>query len=265
MKKIFILLGCIALGGCEPTLIAEFEDLPVVTCYLDAGSSPVLTVSKLIAFRDDVTYSGEDVSALSITITDQTVGTPYPMQPTGGGGYACPQLTVQAGRAYRLDFAYNGKPVSAATTVPEAPQDVVFSDTAIGVMSFTMPSRADVAGGIEITWSNDERNYYIVEGFTESSNAVRESDDEPAKSFKLDYTQGGSATLTQQQFNYFGNYEVSLIRIRSEYVVMSQGSSDASTTLVDVRGNIEGGYGIFTGINRVTRTIEVYERSNPMP
>lgn len=268
MKKIFLLSGCLALGACEPTLIAEFEDKPVVSCYLDAGYSPVLTVAKLIAFRDDVAYSDEDVNTLPITITDETSGAAYPMQAAGGGRYECPQLIAQSGHTYKLEFTYNGKPVLAITTVPEAPQDVSFSATSIGIMvwSSAASSRAEPGQGIEITWSNDDRNYYIVEGFTTSSAAVRETEDTeavPDKNFKLDYTQSNTATLSQMQFNYFGNYEVSLIRIHSEYAVISQGSSDTSTSLVDMKGNIEGGYGIFTGINRVRQNINVYKETSP--
>lgn len=44
---------------------------------------------------------------------------------------------------------------------------------------------------------------------------------------------------------------------------MSQGGSTSSTTLVDVKGNIDGGYGIFTGINSFTKTIIVTEQSRP--
>lgn len=42
---------------------------------------------------------------------------------------------------------------------------------------------------------------------------------------------------------------------------MSQGGSTSSTTLVDVKGNIDGGYGIFTGICRETWTVSVTSRS----
>jgi hypothetical protein len=168
-----------------------------------------------------------------------------------------------------LDFIYNNNHISATTSVPEAPQNVEFSATSIGMMVFgTSPgvsTRADPlpGQGIEITWSNDERNYYIVEGFTTSINQIRSSEVAPAKNFKLDYTQSSTITLSQMQFSYFGNYEISLIRILKEYAVMSQGSNESSTSLVDIKGNIDGGYGIFTGINRVKRNINIYRESMP--
>ena len=85
----------------------------------------------------------------------------------------------------------------------------------------------------------------------------------PAKSFKLSYTQGNIATLASSDFNYYGYYQISVIHICQEYDVLSQGGSTSSATLVDVKGNIDGGYGVFTGISRVTKTISVSRGSSP--
>lgn len=71
------------------------------------------------------------------------------------------------------------------------------------------------------------------------------------------------SAISSANFNYFGYYEISVIHIQPEYAVMSQGGSTSSTTLVDVKGNIDGGYGIFTGINSFTKTIIVTEQSRP--
>lgn len=251
------MLTCWAVVGCQPTLIAEFEDKPVVNCFLEAGNSPILNISKLIAFRDDVEYTDEDVSTLLITITDEIENRSHQMQSIGDGRYENPLLIAQAGHSYSLNFIYNNKTITATTTVPDEPQNVVFSATSIGIGMFS--------NSIEITWSNNEENYYIIEGFTTSSTLVRGSGTDIPKKFKLDCTQGNSATLESMQFNYLGNYEVSLISIMPEYVIISQGNADTSvsTSIVDVKGNIDGGYGIFTGINRVIQRINVYRSAEP--
>jgi hypothetical protein len=274
VSKIIISLACLIAASCQPTLIAEFEDKPVVTCFLDAGASPWLTVSKVTAFRDDAIYSDEDVNALSITIADETDNQTCLLQSVGNGRYENPQLIVQSGHTYRLDFIYNRKPVSATATVPAAPQDVEFSATAMGVMppinqGDPFPDLDDLLNmtrQIEITWNNDDRNFYIVEGFTESTEIIEgmmlssnQQSGDASKSFKLEYTQGDYATVSSMQFRYIGDYEVSLIRIQPEYVLMSQGTAtNTSTDIADVKGNIDGGYGLFTGINRITRIINVH-------
>jgi len=89
---------------------------------LEAGVSPELAVSKLIAFRDDVHYSDENVNTLAITITDETDNQTWQLLSVGNSKCDNPQLVVVAGHTYRLNFAYNQKPVTATATVPEAPQ-----------------------------------------------------------------------------------------------------------------------------------------------
>ena len=162
---------------------------------------------------------------------------------------------------------YDNVEVTAETVVPSEPQDVSFSSSSIEVMSFSpMSATKAPQEGIEITWKNDEGDYYIIEGRTGSTSAIRDVDydeEQPSKSFKQNYTQGASATLSSAYFNYYGTYSISVIHIRYEYAVMSQGGSTSSSTLVDVKGNIDGGYGIFTGISCITRSIKVSKGSAP--
>lgn len=96
-------------------------------------------------------------------------------------------------------------------------------------MSFSRPDDTKAPNeGIEISWDNADGDYYIVEGVTESLSLVRELDEDeelPSQSFKLDYTQGESATLSSVNFNYYGEYAVSVLHIRPEYAIMSQGGA----------------------------------------
>ena len=268
MKRYIYLLTLLALASCEAIPETEFTDRPVVCCYLSAGESPVLTVQKLIPFQSDAKFSEEDISSLAITITDRNSGKEYLLSSTGEGTYAHPELIAEPGHEYGLSFEYDGVPVTATTTVPSAPEEVSFSATRIEVMSFQPTQAMSKApnDGIKISWKNDEGEYYIVEGRTSSTNPVMDVEDDedlPVKSFKLNYTQGTSATLSSSDFNYYGTYNISVIHINQEYAVMSQGGSTSSATLVDVKGNVDGGYGIFTGISSVTRTINVTKGSSP--
>lgn len=268
MKRYIYLLTLLALASCEAIPETEFTDRPVVCCYLSAGYSPTLTVQKLIPFQSDSEFSDEDINKLVITITDQTTGKDYLLSCTEEGTYTNTELTAEEGHEYKLSFDYDEVPVTAVTTVPSAPEEVSFSATKIEVMDFQPPQPMSKApgGDIEISWKNEEGEYYIVEGKTGSANPVMDIEDDedmPSKSFKLNYTQGTSATLSSSDFNYYGTYYVSVIHINQEYAVMSQGGSTSSTTLVDVKGNIDGGYGIFTGISSVTRTISVAKGSSP--
>lgn len=268
-----MIIAALAAIACEPTPASEFTDRPVVSCFLEEGVQPVLKVQKLIPFKDDVEFSAEDVDALNIVIRDETSGKEYLMESEGGGEYTSQGLVVETGHTYRMDFDYDGEHVSSTTTVPSKPENVKFSSNSISVFGFpSSKSAASVAGvrapgdGVEITWNNPSGDYYIIEGVTVSDNYINDPDEgeqEPARSFKLDYTQGEEQTLSSESFNYYGDYTISVLHILPEYALISQGSSNTVTTLVDVRGNIEGGYGIFTGVGRLTDTIRVRAQSMP--
>ena len=157
---------------------------------------------------------------------------------------------------------YDGVAVTSTIQVPSAPVNVTFSSSTIEVMGGMPPMPMSKAPheGIEISWDNEEGDYYIIEGKTTSTSTIQDYDDDdelPSKSFKHNYTQGSSTSLSSSDFNYYGTYTISVSHIRYEYAVMSQGGSTSSTTLVDVKGNIDGGYGIFTGISSVKKSIRV--------
>lgn len=266
MKK-YIFLLALLIVSCDVIPDTEFTDRPVVCCYLSAGETVSLTVSKLIPFQSDAPFSDEDVERLDITITDVTAEAEYRMESVGDGVYTNTDLVAEIGHTYRLSFVYDDESVTAETVVPSMPEEVSFSSTSIEVMSF-MPKSASKApqDGIEISWKNDDGEYYIIEGKTTSTNSIREideDDDMPSQSFKLNYTQGSSTSLSSSDFNYYGTYQVSVIHINTEYAVISQGGSTTSATLVDVKGNIDGGYGIFTGISSVTKSVKVTQGSSP--
>lgn len=272
MKQHILLLLSLLAVACEAIPETEFTDRPVVCCYLCPGETPTLTVEKVIPFQSDAVFSDEQVDKLDVTITDLSTGEDYLLKSMGEGVYSNDALVVESGHEYRLSFDYDNVPVSAETVVPSAPTGVSFSATTIEVMSMpSMPAMAPTKSsfeGIAITWDNADGDYYIVEGQTSSDNciyALDDDDDEPSRSFKLNYTQGADATLSSSDFFYYGNYQISIMHISFDYAVMSQGGSTSSTTLVDMKGNIDGGYGIFTGISKVTKSIKVVKGSSPSP
>lgn len=268
MKRLLYIISVLILISCEAIPVTEFTDRPVVNCYLSEGEVPTLKIQKLIPFQGDAIFSDEEVDKLDITVTDLTSDREYSLSSIGGGSYRNDELIPVSGHEYRLDFMYDGVAVTSTTQVPSKPSNVIFSSTNIDVMGGMPPLPMSKApqDGIEISWDNDEGDYYIIEGKTTSTSTIRDYDEDdelPSKSFKHNYTQGSETTLSSSDFNYYGTYTVSVIHIRYEYAVMSQGGSTSSTTLVDIKGNIDGGYGIFTGISSVSKSIKVSKGSSP--
>ena len=104
MKRYIYLLILLVLASCEAIPETEFTDRPVVCCYLSDRESPVLTVQKLIPFQSDAEFSEEDISDLTITITDQTSGKEYLLSCTEDGTYGNPELIVSSGHEYKLYY-----------------------------------------------------------------------------------------------------------------------------------------------------------------
>ncbi|MDR0687362.1 MAG: DUF4249 domain-containing protein, partial [Prevotellaceae bacterium] len=248
----------------EPTLIAEFQDIPVVEGYLYSGAPASVKISKLIPYRNDVTFSDEDVSRLHVEIVDETDGATYTLLSQGGGLYADTTLLPGIGHAYRLQFAYNGEQVSALTQVAAAPEGVTVSPTSITVPTWGGGGGGFGGGGgggpttpamISIEWSNPNLDYYlvVVDNVDSNPTSVRDSlynaTTTDSLSFLTELTQDSIVQLSSQQFSYTGRHIVKLCRVQPEYVVMLQANTDSrSEPLTEVHANVVNGFGIFTGM-----------------
>ncbi len=259
MKKIAILCTILFLHACQPTLVAEFEDIAVVEGYLYAGNSPVVKVSKLIALRDDVDFSQEDIEHLDITVTDDDAGQSYYLTSLGGGEYSAPGLTVQQGHTDSLMLVYNGKLVEATTLIPPKPQNMALSATTLSVPK--RPSKATGNEPVEVTWDNPDGDYYMIVVECTETNPTSifdwDEDDEeqrPRFAFRTEPSQASSGQLSMQNFSYYGSHNVILVRMQPEYVLLYQSTGN---TIAEIHANVENGYGIFTGLNADTVKITV--------
>lgn len=80
-----------------------------------------------------------------------------------------------SGYEYKLEFMYDGVVVSSTTEVPSKPSNITFSATSIEVMGggiLPMPMSKASQDGIEISWDNEEGEYYIIEGKTDSTTTL---------------------------------------------------------------------------------------------
>jgi hypothetical protein len=215
-------------------------------------------VSKLVPFRDDVSFSDEDVDRLHLAIHDETAGSVYPLTSQGGGGlYAGGDFRPEAGHAYRLQFAYDGVQVTAATQVAPLPENAQCPKTTITAGFGGSPGGSFDSEAMEpvaITWDNPSADYYIVTAACDTSAAYTPVRGEPNETsaaplwFRSEVTQGTSIQLSPQSFSYYGTYTIKLCRIQPEYVLLCQRMNSRSENLAELNANVVNGYGIFTGI-----------------
>lgn len=268
--------AALLLSSCEPTLVAEFQDIPVVEAYLYSGVPVSVKISKLIPYRDDVTFSDEDVDRLHVEIVDETDGATYALLPQGDGCYTADSLLPGLERAYRLQFAYNGAEVTALTQVAAAPEGVTVSPTSITVQGFGGGGGGgggfggggggapDMPSAVSVEWSNPNSDYYfvVVDNVDSNPTALRDSAyaADAGLSFLTDLTQDSIVQLSAQQFSYTGRHIVKLCRLQPELVVMLQANANSrSEPLTEVHANVVNGFGIFTGIAIHTTEISVHK------
>jgi hypothetical protein len=262
---IVIMSAVLAGTGCQPTLIAEFQDLPVVEGYLFAGEPASVHIGQLIPFRGDVSFNldSADITRLNVEITDLTDDLTYTLTSQGGGVYTDSTLLPAAGHAYQLQFTYNDQLVSATTEIAASPQGVTFSKSSITVTSFGGGMfGGGVSGGttgITVGWDNPDAEYYAIT--IESTDPNRAYIMDSTASFVLPstLTTADSAEISPMQFRYTGKHRVRLCRVQPEYVVFFGERGRSASQLVEVHANIDGGFGIFTGISSYDREITVYE------
>ena len=268
MKKILsAALFALSAASCQPTLVAEFNDKAVVQAYLYADHAPEVKISKLIPFRDDVTFSDENIDRLTVTITDEGSGESYTLTPQGEGLYSTDAMKVTTGHTYSLSMPYNGETVTATTVIPSKPVNMAQSRTVVTAGMGGGPGGGG-SGSTEITWDNPEEDYYMlaVENIEANPQPIFDIDEEdaedwPRPSFRVEPTQGESATLSAMSFSYYGRHNVILIRMRPEYALLYSSSGGTSSTLTEIHANVEGGYGIFTGANCDTLQVSVVQSS----
>lgn len=171
--KVFIaaVLLLTAAISCQPMIESEFEDIPVVEGFLFNDAPVNMKISKLIPFRDDVSYSDEDVCNLGITISDITTGLDYRLIHQDSGVYVGDEdFLPEIGHTYRLHFIYNGSEITAETQIPDVAQNVVLSDSVLTVRSFTggfsggggFPGGGRMMDSLTVSWDNPNRDYYFV-------------------------------------------------------------------------------------------------------
>jgi hypothetical protein len=271
MKKSYnyirkLLCGALVLIGvaCQPTLIAEFEDRPVVEGYLFAGEPVSIKVSKLIPYRDDVSFSEENIDQLSIAVTDNTDSKTYLLTSKGEGVYTGnDDFLPQTEHTYTLLFMYNNEEVTATTAIAADPQGVSFSASSITMPSFGSGGPGGSSSGVQnitVKWSNAAQDYYVLAVRCLNPDSLLLIDSGVVRTTADALLQDSTAMLSRMQFSYTGEHVVKLCRVQPEYVTLLQRNTQSSTgeTLVEVNANVSGGFGIFTGVSFHEHKITVY-------
>lgn len=255
---IVLVAGFLMLASCKKeTSGLNYIDKPVVEAFLVPGQPLSVRVYSQKDLTDTAVY-GTALTGLSLSVSDgsKTVK----LTEAANGVYTDADLSfITSGKTYTLQFTYDNAIVSAKTVMPGKPVGFTLSDSI-----FYVPVTIDPAYATKVlataAWTNpDSLDHVLLFKNTDSDpfniTTVR-SNNKP--SFQIN-TEGASIyNMTQSRFNYYGHYQVILLRVNEEYInLLKSNASGSSQNLTNPPTNVVNGLGIFTAMQADTLALRV--------
>jgi hypothetical protein len=277
-KKLLNLTAILALGtgllsACEKdanTIPGGAK--PVIEGYLVPNQPITIKVKKEIAYNEDLSNKETFLKDLSIKVSGD--GQTYLLKPFQDTLYKSDaNVKLKVGVTYSLSFDYNGKTISASTTIPTKPTGLKSDLTSIvrtrQVITTGFGRSVDENVDVTLSWTNPNNEYHfviadniepaldlIVTLPTTSTSSFRDFN----RRFRSQPVQGTDTRLRSQQFQYFGKYNIVLLKVNPDYVALYNNTGTTSQNISTPPTTITNGLGIFTGINADTLKFQVKER-----
>lgn len=273
--KIAIIITSLILSfaACETdSNLIEGGIKPIVEGYLVAGRPISITVKKEIAFTADT--SSKEIPILGLNIKVSGDGQTYALKSSGNGLYESDKLVkLKVGVAYSLSFDYNGKPVSASTTIPTKPIGFKSDLTSIARTKLDLSSGSsnirnpDGNTDVNLTWTNPSSEYHFVVADNIEASPVSiitlpasTNFKDIIRRFRSQPVQGMETRLRSQQFEYFGKHNLILLKVNPDYAALYNSAGTTSQNISTPPTTITNGLGIFTGVNADTLSFTVKQK-----
>jgi hypothetical protein len=280
-KSTLILAFLLMLGlltACDKTLVDTIPGgaKPIVEAYLVPNQPITIKVKKEIVYTENLSNRETLIPGLSIKITGD--GQTYLLKPYSGldSLYRSePNVRLKVGVTYSLSFDYNGKTVSASTIIPTKPVGLKSDITSVvrtrQVITSTGGFGRDVDENVDVnlSWTNTNSDYHFVVAEsiepkldlvitlpTSSTTTFNNFNNR----FRTQPVQGTGTRLRTQQFQYFGRYNVILLKVNPDYAALYSTEGNTSQNISTPPTTITNGLGIFTGVNADTLKFQVKER-----
>lgn len=264
--------------ACDKTVVGTVSGgaKPIVEAYLVPNQPIVIKVKKEIIYNENSSNKQELIPGLSIKVIGD--GQTYILKPYAGADSMYrsePNVKLKVGVTYSLSFDYNGKTISANTIIPTKPVGLKSDITSIvrtrQVITSINGFGRDIDGAIDVnlSWTNlkSEYHFVVVENIEPKLDLVITL---PASSiatfnnfnnrFRSQPVQGTETRLRSQQFQYFGRYNVILLKVNPDYAALYSAEGTTSQNISTPGTTITNGLGIFTGVNADTLKFQVKER-----
>lgn len=272
---LLLVLQYILMSCTDTNTVVKPGDKPIIEAYLAPNHKVSMKVYTEIPYSDTSEGQSEAIDGLTIKITGSD-GKNFILNSIGGGIYesGSTELVGLANSTYTMSFDYNGRTISASTIIPEKPSNYKIDKTEISRTQIDLSSGGFPGGGpgggggpfggggetntsVELTWSNTNNAYYFVAAQNTETSPVAilippTGSTFPSFRFNEQPTTGLSQLLRSQSFQYFGDYDLILYRVNTEYAALYQSAGTTSQNLSTPPSSITNGLGIFSGINADT-------------
>lgn len=267
-KQFFYFFILIVVIGCEKNSLNTDNDSinrPVIESFLQPGVAPIVFAKKQIPY---LSTDSIELPLIGLNISIENVGTgeSHTLTHSDSSAYIGSGWQVVSGQTYRMSFEYNGKTITAETTIPAKP--IGFNASVKSIQAFdasvfnpgsgTPPVFPDP---IELSWDASDGGYYMVVVEVAQTNPELIFSDttrfRPFRAFRTQPEQTNTYSLQSMSFRYYGTHRILLYHLNPEYAALYEDSGTNSTNLTTPYTNVEGGLGIFTGINADTIVVQV--------
>lgn len=275
MKYILFLLAPIFLWytACEQSGQEILESkTAIVSAYIYAGS-PVDS----IRITQAISYGQSDSNLISLDGLSPSLSdgsNTWMLTSIGNGYYQNLDLIIEEESSYQLKFEHNGEIVSAISYVPAAkPANLSASEIEMDrIESGSFPgSLGEQPDPIEISWDNEEGDYYyvLIENLEENPAYINEilrdileENGDLARFRRLSEPEITDfyAINPRRDLQEFGTHRVIVFRVNPEYAALYETASNSTLNISAPPTNIDNGLGIFSGLSGDTLYFEVRER-----
>jgi hypothetical protein len=245
-------------AACESEPFAPpADELIVVQAFLYAGE-PVIDVrlSEVIPLGSTDSV-GAPITDARVTLVRN--GVPYLLMASPGdsGFYHYPgtDLVVSEGDQFELVVVREGTTVTANTTVPRAPASISLSSSEVVRPTFEFGQFPDFSQAtLTVHWDNPGGDLYFV--------AYRNIEADPDSvedgglfgggfqrrlgRFMSQPTSGDSLTINAMSLTHYGEHEVKVYRVNTEYAQLYESRLQDTRDLNEPATNIQNGLGVFS-------------------
>lgn len=249
------LLLCTLMSCDTSPSLEDLEPRAVVEAYLLAGDSIRVRLTEEIPFGSQTDTLADPINGLVLVLEsgNKTIS----LINGEDGIYSSPE-TIAEGKQYTLRFNYQGKTVSASTTIPAKPKNFSISVAELTIAPFSFGggfpgTRPSFPDPVRLTWNNEDQSFYL--------SAFKNTEATPESIFdgQLVFggrnrpplfnrpTQLGGAEIETPRLQYYGTHDIILMHVQPEYAALYETNGTSSLNLTAPATNIENGLGIFTG------------------